>query len=132
MLHALHWLESAVKDDNPYAEHLLGKTFLKGEDVERDTDRASLLRRSSEQGNNMRRTPRQGIATEMSSLKTLTKPCAAAELSASKILLRYNLSSAGLYKGERSPRDIKKAVEWFDRVPHRKIHMRRTLQAKYI
>lgn len=52
MLHALHWLESAVQDDNQYAEYLLGKTFLKGEDIERDTERAeNLLRRSAEQGN---------------------------------------------------------------------------------
>lgn len=52
MLHALHWLESAVQDDNQYAEYLLGKTYLRGEDIERDTERAeSLLRRSAEQGN---------------------------------------------------------------------------------
>ena len=38
LLHALHWLESAVQDDNQYAEYLFGKVLLKGDDVERDTE----------------------------------------------------------------------------------------------
>lgn len=50
--YALLWLEEAVKEENSYAEYLLGKTLLKGEDTEQDIDRAvRLLTSSAEQKN---------------------------------------------------------------------------------
>lgn len=123
MLHALHWLESAVKDDNPYAEYLLGKTFLKGEDIERDTERAeSLLCRSSEQGNKY-------------AAYTLGKAYLDGDILTQNIdeaVRLLNLSATRnfapaqfilgrlLYKGEVIPKDIKKAVEWLDRAAAQK------------
>lgn len=123
MLHALHWLESAVKDDNQYAEYLLGKTFLKGEDVERDTERAeSLLSRSAEQGNKyaaytLGKAYLDGdILTQNidEAVRLLNLPASRNFAPAQFILGRL------LYKGEVIPKDIKKAVEWLDRAAAQK------------
>lgn len=50
--YALYWLEEAVKDDNPYAEYLLGKVYLKGEYVDKDIEKAIELLKSSADQNN--------------------------------------------------------------------------------
>lgn len=48
----VRWLEEAVKNENEYAEYLLGKTLLLGEDVEQDSERAEeLLKKSADKGN---------------------------------------------------------------------------------
>ena len=45
-------LEEATEENNQYAEYLLGKLYLKGEDVDQDLEKAmELLKRSSDQGN---------------------------------------------------------------------------------
>lgn len=50
--YALRWLEESSLESNEFAEYLLGKTYLKGEDVEQDLIRAEdLLWKSSAQGN---------------------------------------------------------------------------------
>ena len=123
MLHALHWLESAVQDDNQYAEYLLGKTFLKGEDIERDTERAeSLLRRSAEQGNKYAAYTLGKAYLDGDILaQSIDEAVRLLNLSASKGFAPAQfILGRLLYKGEVVPRDIKKAVEWLDRAAAQK------------
>ena len=123
MLHALHWLESAVQDDNQYAEYLLGKTFLKGEDIERDTERAeSLLRRSAEQGNkyaaySLGKAYLDGdiLAQNINEAMRLLNLSASKDFAPTQFIL-----GRLLYKGEVIPKDIKKAIEWLDRAAGQK------------
>jgi len=84
MLHALHWLESAVKDDNPYAD---GKAYLDGDILAQNIDEA---------------------------VRLLTLSASKNFAPAQFILGRL------LYKGEIVPKDIKKAVEWLDRAAAQK------------
>ena len=118
MLHALHWLESAVQDDNQYAEYLLGKTFLKGEDVERDTERAeSLLSRSTEQGNKYAAYTLGKAYIDGDILaQSIDEAVRLLNLSASKDFAPAQfILGRLLYKGEVVPKDIKKVAEWLDR-----------------
>ena len=123
MLHALHWLESAVQDDNQYAEYLLGKTFLKGEDIERDTERAeSLLRRSAEQGNKYAAYTLGKAYLDGDILaQNIDEAVRLLNLSASKNFAPAQfILGRLLYKGEVIPKDIRQAVRWLDRAAAQK------------
>lgn len=123
MLHALHWLKSAVQDDNQYAEYLLGKVLLKGEDVERDIERAeSLLRRSSEQGNKYAAYTLGKAYLDGDILtQNIDEAVRLLNLSASKGFAPAQfILGRLLYKGDVVPKDIKKAVEWLDRAAAQK------------
>ena len=123
MLHALHWLESAVQDDNQYAEYLLGKTFLKGEDMERDTERAeSLLRRSAEQGNKYAAYTLGKAYLDGDILaQSIDEAVRLLNLSASKGFAPAQfILGRLLYKGEVTPKDIRQAVRWLDRAAGQK------------
>ena len=123
MLHALHWLESAVQDDNQYAEYLLGKTFLNGEDMERDTERAeSLLRRSAEQGNKYAAYTLGKAYLDGDILaQSIDEAVRLLNLSASKGFAPAQfILGRLLYKGEVTPKDIRQAVRWLDRAAGQK------------
>ena len=123
MLHALHWLESAVQDDNQYAEYLLGKTFLKGEDIERDTERAeSLLRRSAEQGNKYAAYTLGKAYLDGDILaQSIDEAVRLLNLSASKGFAPAQfILGRLLYKGEVTPKYIRQAVRWLDRAAGQK------------
>ena len=123
MLHALHWLESAVQDDNQYAEYLLGKTFLNGEDMERDTERAeSLLRRSAEQGNKYAAYTLGKAYLDGDILaQSIDEAVRLLNLSASKGFAPAQfILGRLLYKDEVIPKNITKAVEWPDRAAAQK------------
>ena len=96
---------------NQYAEYLLGKTFLKGEDIERDTERAeSLLSRSSEQGNKYAAYTLGKAYLDGDVLaQSIDEAVRLLNLSASKGFAPAQfILGRLLYKGEVVPKDIKK------------------------
>ena len=50
---AVEWFTQAAEDGNPYAQYMLGKLYLEGEDVPKDEETAVYwLAESADQGNN--------------------------------------------------------------------------------
>lgn len=98
-------------------------TSLKGEDIERDTERAeSLLRRSAEQGNKYAAYTLGKAYLDGDILaQSIDEAVRLLNLSASKNFAPAQfILGRLLYKGEVIPKDIKKAVEWLDRAAAQK------------
>lgn len=130
----MRWLEEAVEDENSYAEYLLGKTYLKGEDVEQDLLYAEdLLRLSVKHGNKYAKyalgkalLDGEYITQNIPEGLELLKESAGAGFSAAQYLY-----GKLLYKGELLPKDIDRAVAYIEMPPNRITHTHHTLPERY-
>lgn len=116
--HAMRWLEDAVADGNQYAEYLLGKTLLRGEDTEQDLSRAEdLLKRSSDKGNRyakyaLGKAYLEGLLLLQNipeAIRLLTES-ANANFAPAQYLLGKLMS-----QGEVMPKDLERAIDYLER-----------------
>lgn len=123
MDYALRWLEESVSERNEYAEYLLGKTYLKGEDVKQDLLRAEdLLRKSSAQGNRYAKyTLGKNLLDGELFLQNIPEAFKLLTESADKGFApaQYLLGKL-LFRGEVMPQDLERAIDYLERAAGQK------------